>query len=42
MRRPVLLLFEFPCHTAMRIPNGEGIFKGYGREESDLGKIEEF
>lgn len=33
MRRPVLLLFEFPCHTAMRIPNGEGIFKGYGKGE---------
>lgn len=33
MRRPVLLLLEFPCHTAMRIPNGEEIFKGMGRKK---------
>lgn len=33
MRRPVLLLFALPCHTAMKIPNGEGLFKGIGHKK---------
>src|SRR5690606_37766098 len=35
IRRPVMVLFELPCHTRMRIPNEEGIFKGYGLRQDD-------